>query len=95
MKISTTIFGEAGYIEYQDCNNKNIKYYISSYYKNVVGIKICIDVFRSLRGGLLFKVKYYYKDFEVYHLNTKEVCISKIEELVTTINRDINSSICV
>ena len=92
MKLNISNLVERGYIEYQDANN-DIKYYISSYQKNIDGIKINVDVFKSIRGGLLFKVRYYYKDFNIYKLNTKDINIYDIEYLATTIDKDIIRSI--
>lgn len=87
MKLNTNTLIECGYREYQD---KDLKLYIASFDKVIENIRINIEVYKSIRGGIYYKIIYSYLGTDIYTLNTKDISIYNIEEVARIISRDIN-----
>lgn len=86
MNLNRYSFKEHGYREGVD-NKINNKNYIASYYKeDVKGISIDIGVFKSIRGGVLFIIKYYFDNIVVYQVEVKESSICDIESVAIYIS---------
>ena len=92
MKISISVLQEHNYVEYKNTKNR-MKYYLTSFRKIIDDIVIDITVLKSIRGGILFVVKYYYMDIEIYNINTKEANIINIEEVASIIKNTLDKII--
>lgn len=92
MKISTSVLEVYRYREYQNISNR-MKYYLTSYNKMIGKIEIDIDVLKSIRGNFLYKIRYYYRNIELYSFNTKDALINNIEEVACIIERTLDKII--
>ena len=80
MKLDISTLEVFGYIKYINTKNR-MKYYLCSYKKNINDIDIDIEVFKSIKGGILFKVGYSYRGINIYGFNIKEGYVNMIEDI--------------
>lgn len=92
MELDISTLEEFGYIKYINTKNR-MKYYLCSYVKNINDIDINIEVLKSIRGGILFKVRYSYRGINIYGFNTKEGYINKIEDISSVIKDTLDKII--
>ena len=52
-----------------------------------------IDYLKSIRGNFLYKIRYYYRNIELYSFNTKDALINNIEEVACIIERTLDKII--
>ena len=87
MKLNYNVIAKSGYKEYMGSNSKS---YITSFKKVIGDVKVDIEVYKSIRGGVNYRISYYYFEEAIYIVNTKELNLYIIEEIAATINRSFS-----
>lgn len=87
MKLTYEVIANSGYREYIGDNSKS---HIASFEKVIDNVKVVIEAHKSIRGGVNYRISYYYFEEAIYIVNTKELNLYIIEEIAATINRSFS-----